>query len=243
MPNLTKKELEEKKRKVKALKSKKEKAKLLKQAQTLVGEPEKETPPEKPAALDSLDEDPWTGLTERQVLIQRLKMRGMSQTNIGTVLGISQPMVNKELKKIREVHKSRGVNLDKDAVSGYFLSVYEEVENKAWEIFSTADDNKEKIQALTTIMSSKEKQMKLMTDLGLVEKAADKVNHTHELKSVPLLDNWDTDGKNKLSGTILESQLSQLEEPVPPQLEADIQDAEIIEDDNEEVIRRDNGDE
>ena len=196
----------------------------------LAGTPELETKPTSPF-LDDVTKDPWHGLTERQVTISRLKMRGLSQTAIASVLGVSQPIVSKELKKIKKVHQERGVTLDKNAMVGQTVSVYEEVEQKAWELFHTSpDDSSHKSQALSLVMQARDKQIKLMTDLGFIEKAAQKVDHSIQVKA-PLLESWDKQGKQRLSENILVAQLNPLDEPEPPE-DDDIQDAEIIEEDD-----------
>ena len=54
-----------------------------------------------PLTLPSSAEDPLNGLSERQKLVARLRMRGLSQEAIASVVGVSQPIISKELVLIK----------------------------------------------------------------------------------------------------------------------------------------------
>lgn len=189
--------------------------------------------------LQDEDKDPWSGLTERQILIQRLKMRGIPQKTIGQICGgISQTMVCKELKAIREIHKQRGVALDREAYVGESISIHEELLTKAWDIFyRIPDDNpiayQTKLQAINTIASLRDKHTKLLTDLGIIDKVPQKHEHDLRLSRGPsVVDNWSTEKKQKIAEAVLLADFKPLEDPVPP--EDDISDAEFTEVDNDE---------
>lgn len=230
----TKRELDAlKKKKVEKKAKERVKGQITVEAQVLSGNENPVLPPSDEnknlPSLRNTEQDPWSGLTERQTLIQRLRLRGMSQQAIGRVLSISQPMVHKELKNINKIHEKKGVSVKKELVVGKSLSIFEEVAYKAWEIYGSTEDDKAKLNALNTVMNATEKQVKLLTDLGLVERAAERVNHTHELKKAPLLEEWNTEGRAKLAENILTAQLNPLEEPEPPEDEdPSIEDAEIL---------------
>ena len=185
----------------------------------------KDPPTDAVSTLSTADKDPWLGLTERQRQVQRLKLRGVSQAVIAKVLGVAQPTISRELAEIREVHRSKGIAIDKEAFIGESVSVYEEVEHKAWEMYmGLPDDSPIKIQALQLVMAAREKQTKVLVDIGLIEKASQRVEHTFKVTNPTLIDSWDQEGKARLAETVLSSQLKSLPEPSPP---ADIEDAEI----------------
>src|SRR5689334_21497799 len=63
-------------------------------------------------------DDPYDGLTERQKLIARMRLRGASQTTIAKTLNLSQPLVCREIKIIREHMATRGSSIDQAATIG-----------------------------------------------------------------------------------------------------------------------------
>lgn len=186
-------------------------------------------------------EDPFTGLTERQKLIARLRMRGLSQQAIANIVNVAQPIISKELARIKEWQAERGANIDQNEVVGNTASLYEEVEYRAWELFHKTEEVAEKAKALAVVMQAREKNTKLLMDLGLIKKAGQEVKHTIEVS--PFLKSWnDEKGKKQLANTIVAGQLTELTEPSP-----DIEDGEIVEDEDDgsvgvatgEGVRRD----
>lgn len=174
-------------------------------------------------ALATADEDPFEGLNDRQKQIARLIIRGMSQRVIAKVLNISQPLVSVELKRIREHYASKGAVIDQNTVVGTSLSVFEEVEHKAWEIFHTSkdpdtgkDDVNAKTKALALVMSAREKQNKLLLDLGLLKRQA--TEHTHTVQVSPFMQQWQHKNKDEAAEILITTTLSTLEEPELPML-------------------------
>jgi hypothetical protein len=180
--------------------------------------------------------DPFVGLTERQKRIARLRMRGMTQKAIAGIEKIAQPLISRELKAIKEWQEARGANIDQPAVVGSAVSLYEEVEATAWGMFNDAKfkrDLGEQAKALTVILSARDKQTKLLMDLGLIKKADVNVKVTHEVS--PFLQSWrDGSAKKNLADHIVTSQLTPLAAPTPPEDE-DIEDAEFEEEPTETV--------
>lgn len=186
---------------------------------------------ERPAEvlLDQMDKDPWSGLTDRQRTIQELKLRGLSQKAIGTLVGISQTMVFKELAAIKEVHKQKGATLDTQTFAGETISIYEELQIRALKTYDSipADNNlapQMKLQAINTIASIREKMMKALGDLGIIQRAAQKIEHEHSLKQQKpsFVDSWDKKAQEKLAVNILTAGFTELEDPLPPEEEPDI---------------------
>jgi predicted transcriptional regulator len=172
--------------------------------------------------------DPYKGLTERQQLIARYKLRGLSQQAIAGFMKVSQPVISKEMKRIRAHMIERGETIDQDRIVGETTSLYEEVEYRAWELY-TLGENSDKAKALSLIMTAREKHTKLLMDLGRLERAGNK--STVEVHVSPLVKAMQEPDKKALVTAVVKSQLTDLEEPAPPLLTEDIVDAEIIEDD------------
>lgn len=176
------------------------------------------------------NEDAVVGLTDKQKQVFKLKLRGFTQRAIGEVMGISQPAVAKHWKKIKARFAEIGASIDQNQVVGESVSLYQEIEERAWDLFYTAksagklgDSNK----ALATIMSARDKSLNLLMDLGLLRRVA--IEHEHNVSVSPLVDQWrsgDAQKKIQVTSKVIETQLDELDEPLPPK---DITDAEYFE--------------
>lgn len=182
-----------------------------------------------PEVVEAEKDNPYEGLTERQQLIARMRLRGFSQTAMAQVLGVSQPIVSKELKRVREHMSKRGASVDQNLVIGETTSLYEEVERRAWELYHD-DEYGDKAKALQLVLQSREKHTKLLMDLGRLEKAGNKI--THEVKVSPFLRDFE-DRKEEVVEALVNATLTQLPAPVPPEYD-DVEDAEMVEDDEDE---------
>jgi len=166
---------------------------------------------------ESKDPSRWEGLTERQKLIVRLRLRGVGTNTIGSLLSISAQCVTSELRKIREKQGERISKLEQNIVLGESISVYEEVSRRAWEMYHTQEDDPgTQLRALRMVMASQEKQNKLLMDLGVLRRAARETNMNVEVTPPPLLRGLEQQGvKEEVILNIIESQFSDLEEPEP----------------------------
>jgi predicted transcriptional regulator len=197
----------------------------------------KKTPEELMAmklAKEELEIDPWEGLTDQQTHIQALRFRGVTQVAIGKILGVSQPHINQQLKKIKEIHAKKGAQIDQDVFIGMSVSKFDLLEQKAWEIYHK-ENTKDKVntavqmQALQTIASLQEKKAKLLLDLGLLKRAAQQHEHTIKPGGPTFVDDWEASRREQLAQNIIISQMKALPEP-----EAPYDDAEIIDTEGEE---------
>lgn len=184
------------------------------------------------ADIKLMKTDPYQGLSERQQIIARFKLRGLSQQAMAGFLKVSQPVVSKEMKRVRDHLIERGAGIDQDLMVGETTSLYEEVEYKAWELYHTGDDGA-KTKALALVMQARDKHTKLLMDLGRLERAGNK--STLEVHVSPLIRSMDDPEQKALVTAVVKAQLSELEDPKPPAMLSpgeEIEDAEIIEDDD-----------
>lgn len=177
-----------------------------------------------PYDLREQQEDPFSGLTERQKMIARLRMRGLSQQAIANVVGVAQPIISKELKRIKEWQTERGASVEQAAIVGNSSSLYEEIEYRAWELYHRTEEVPEKAKALSLVMAARDKHTKLLMDLGLLKRAASETKHTLDVN--PFIEKWkDGTAKKNLADSIVIGQLPELAEPT---LDENIEDADII---------------
>lgn len=178
-----------------------------------------------------------TELTERQRRIVKYRLRGLTQKAIAGIEQVSQPMIAKEVRKIRKVFAEQGSQIEQNVVVGESVNLFQEIEQRAWELYykskdgSAGDANK----ALNTVMTAREKTIKLLMDLGLIKRAA--ITHEHNMKLPPFLEEWNEKSEEDKRTTISEvigTQLPDLEEPTPPELPDDIDYADYEEVSDEE---------
>lgn len=194
-----------------------------------------EKKPDKTASeLVALADDALTNapadLTERQLRIVNYKLRGWTQAMMAKVEKVSQPMISKEITAIKGVYKQQGMSIDQDTVVGESIHLFGEVEVRGWELFHLAKKNDKPgaaNSALMTIMTARDKGLKLLSDLGILKKAA--IEHEHTMKVAPFLEKFkdmqDEDKQAELKNFI-DVSLTELEEPEPPLLMADLEEPE-----------------
>lgn len=173
-------------------------------------------------------------LSERQVRIVNYKLRGMTQASMAQLEDVSQPMISKEITAIKAVYKAQGMTIDQDMVVGESINLFGEVERRGWEIFHLSKKNDKPgaaNSALMTVMAAREKSIKMLMDLGILKKVA--TEHEHTLKVAPFLEKFrdmqDVDKQAELKNFI-DVSLTELEEPEPPLLMADLEEPEAPED-------------
>lgn len=171
--------------------------------------------------------DDYSALTEQQRIVARLKLRGLSQVQIATYLNISQPAVSKHLSKVKDFMREKGSKVDQSIIVGETTTVYEEVEAKSWELYHTSQETGDKMKALALVLQARDKQTKLLMDLGHLERAG--TNSKVEISVSPLVQSWRSGEAQQAVEAIIAAQLKPLAEPVPPELPSEIQDAEFFE--------------
>ena len=189
------------------------------------------------ALTDDIIKNPPAELNERQRRILNYRFRGLTQTAIAKLEEVSQPMIAKEIRTIKKVFAEQGRSIDQEQVVGESVSLYQEVEQRAWEMYFTHKAEKPSAanKALDTVMAAREKTIKLMMDLGIMKKAA--IEHEHTMKVAPFFEQFDSleeAQKQSALRNVIDVHLGELEEPEPPQLLADLEPAEGEEDVEEE---------
>jgi transcriptional regulator len=183
------------------------------------------SPEDLAAVTNDLITNPPHDLTERQRRIVNYRMRGLTQQAIANLEKVSQPFIAKEMRTIRQVYKEQGRTIDQEQVLGETVSLYQEIEQRAWEIFFAHKKEKPSAanKALDTVMQARERTVKLMMDLGIMKKAATEVEHTvHVAPFIQQFSSLSTEEKQAALSSVLSANLRELDEPEPPQLSADL---------------------
>lgn len=168
--------------------------------------------------LTSEQEDMLSELTDNQRLVMKLKLSGATQTQIGTVMGTSQPAVSKTLKRVKAYLAERGKSINQPEVIGENLAFYEEIESQAWGI-SDSLEAADKLKAIQVLMSARKDRNKLLMDVGLLTVAPKETVHT--VRSTPFLEAMRQEQRvDEVVISAISTTQDDLEEPEPPQLEA-----------------------
>lgn len=164
------------------------------------------------------------GLTEQQQLIARFKLRGLSQKALANLLDVTPARISQEVKAIRQHFQARGSYVDQAVTVGETSTLYEEVERRAWEVYHDPNDSSKRLRALETVMSARERHIKLLMDLGLMKRAA--IEHQHGVAVSPVMEALTPERREEIVARIIEPTAGA--EPTPP--EDDFED-EFIEHD------------
>jgi transposase len=151
-------------------------------------------------------------MRERRRRVMRLRMRGLGYRSIAKKLGVGHMTVKRDLEAIREDNRLRASQLDREEHVGESLSVFEEVELRAWQDYSYAPKGSaERQKFLAEIRAARQNQTKLLMDLGVVAKAPteNKITITNEV-----IANWSPEAQDLVALAIIKSQMKKLAEPV-----------------------------
>ena len=158
-------------------------------------------------------------IKERRRRVVRLRMRGLGYRSIAKKLGVGHMTVKRDLEAIREENRLRAQQLDREEHVGESLSVFEEVELRAWQDYRYAPrGSAERQKFLAEIRAARQNQTKLLIDLGVVAKAPteSKITITNEV-----LSGWGPEAQDLVALAIIKSGMKKLAEP--------IQEAQIVE--------------
>ena len=158
-------------------------------------------------------------IKERRRRVVRLRMRGLGYRSIAQKLGVGHMTVKRDLEAIREDNRVKARLLDREEHVGESLSVFEEVELRAWQDYRYAPRGSgERQKFLAEIRAARQNQTKLLMDLGVVAKAPteSKITISNEV-----IANWSPEAQDLVALAIIKSGMKKLAEP--------IQEAQIVE--------------
>jgi hypothetical protein len=140
-------------------------------------------------------------------------MRGLGYRSIGKLLGVGFMTIKRDLETVRDENRRKVGQITKVDHVSEALSVFQEVEMRAWQDYHEADPGTKQRQSfLSEIREARKDQTKLLTELGLIEKAA---QTTHVTVSTEVIRSWSDDAKDLVALAILQSQM----EPKTPALQ------------------------
>jgi predicted transcriptional regulator len=156
---------------------------------------------------------------ERRRAIYRLVLKGTTQKHIAKLLDISLATVKRDLKYVKDHNAARLTNLQQNETIGGCLTVFEEVQEKAWIQYHITKEAK----FLKIIQDAENNKIKLLLDVGKLKKPSHEVNVRVDHK---VINNFTKDAQKLITCAMLKAKLSDPIEPVKD----DFLEAEIIED-------------
>jgi hypothetical protein len=154
------------------------------------------------------------GLTDEQQVILRLRLRGMTIRAIAKGMNVSPAVIHREVTKIREIKAESLTSRPTEHHAADAITLYEEVEQSALEIYTeSGSDRNMQLRALSTALQARDKHVKLLMDLGIMQKA--QVDKPTTNINIGILEGWSGQVKQMVTNSILEAQLTPLEAPVP----------------------------
>lgn len=169
--------------------------------------------------------------TDQMVQVYQMRLRGLKQTQMAEMLGVSQPRVARIMKDMRKIMAQQTRDLDQEVFIGETVNIFKEAQYKAWELYALHKQDNPNVaaKALDIIMSAQEKSLKALADVGIIRRAA--VEHEHQVKVAPFVERFESlpkEERGNMLRNVIEVQMAELEEPEPPQLEdGDIEDGDI----------------
>lgn len=164
--------------------------------------------------------------TDQMVQVYQMRLRGLKQTQIANMLGVSQPRVARILKDMRKIMAQQTRDLDQEVFVGETVNIFKEAQYKAWELYSLHKQDNPNVaaKALDIIMSAQEKSLKALADVGIIRRAA--VEHEHQVKVAPFIEQFESlpqDKKSVMLKDVIEVHMKELAEPEPPALPEEIE--------------------
>ena len=135
------------------------------------GTPATNTPPpstgRKPSAAETKD---------RRMEVFRLQMRGVSQAAMAKVLQVNRNTIIRDVRWLKDHVRELALDADKFGEVGNAMKFYEEIEREAMFQYHEVDAPHAKNNLLMTAITAREKKVRLMADMGIIDKAPTDVN-------------------------------------------------------------------
>jgi len=152
-------------------------------------------------------------LAERRQTVLTLRLKGLTFKDIGQQLSIGYMTVKRDLDIIRQENLQNVTEFNRDQAVASAMQTYDQVELEAWQAYY-ADKTPTRAKYLNLIRMNNKDRIQLLVDIGLVSKAALRVEHKVETEGV--LAHWTEDAKALVAMSIIRTQMGDAQPP--PQL-------------------------
>ncbi len=143
-------------------------------------------------------------MAERRQTVLTMRLKGMTFKDIGRTLNIGYMTVKRDLDLIRQENVRSVTEFNRDKAVADAMSTYDQVELESWQAYY-ADKSPAKAKYLNLIRMNNKDRIQLLVDIGLVSKAALRIEHTVETEGV--LAHWTEDAKALVAMSIIRTQM------------------------------------
>ena len=155
-------------------------------------------------------------IAERRRTVLRMRMRGVAYREIAKKLGVGYLTIKRDLEEIQKKTKERIGRFEREYALSQSLSVYEEVETSAWQDYHVATPgSSNRASFLAQIRAARGDQVKLLMDVGLIDRAAQEVKHKHEHSNAQVIAQWSPAAQDLVALAIVKAGLQPLSDPTP----------------------------
>lgn len=155
-------------------------------------------------------------IAERRRMVLRMRMRGLGYRAIARELGIGNMTIKRDLEAVREMTKSRIGKFEREYALSQSLSVFEEVETSAWgDYHASTPGSSNRASFLAQIRAARGDQVKLLMDVGLIDRTAQEVKHKHEHSNAQVIAGWSPAAQDLVAFAIVKAGMQTLAEPTP----------------------------
>jgi len=145
-------------------------------------------------------------LAERRQQVLTLRLKGMAFKEIAKEVGVGYMTVKRDLDQVRQENVQQVSKFNRDVAIGQAIASYNQVELEAWlQYHKCSQGTTQRAQFLNMVRAATNDRVKLLTEVGLVSKAAVRVEHTVEADGV--LKGWTQDAKQLVAMAIIRTQM------------------------------------
>lgn len=154
----------------------------------------------KPKKLSAIE------LAERRQAVMTLRLKGLSYKSIAEQVGVGCMTVKRDLDQVRQDNIQQVSEFNRDVALGRAIASYNEIEREAWiQYHLTKSGTSQKAQFLNMVRVANNDRVRLLTEVGLVSRAAARVEHKIETDGV--LAGWTQDAKQLVAMAIIRAQM------------------------------------
>lgn len=145
-------------------------------------------------------------LAERRQAVLTMRLKGLTLQAISKRVGVGYMTVKRDLDLIRQENLDEVSKFNSDVALGQALASYNQIEREAWLQYHRASHGTtQRAHFLNLVRAAVNDRLKVLTDVGLISRAAVKVEHTVEADGV--LKGWTQDAKQLVAMAIIRAQM------------------------------------
>lgn len=151
-------------------------------------------------------------ISERREMVLRMRLKGRTFRQIAKDLGVGYMTIKRDFDCIKEDMHKKVTRFDQEYALGKSISTYEQIEDESWKnYFANAEGSSGRAQFLNLIRAARNDQVKLLSDVGLINRAPQQ--HQHKIEADAVLQNWTDDAKRIVALAIIRSQMEGVAPP------------------------------